>query len=69
MWQAVVYEKKLMPSLREALLYLAFPTHFLPIVNVAHKRAIRDAFAPGAAVAPAINSGAWSTPATAIAEK
>ncbi|MFC0030079.1 McrB family protein [Micromonospora chaiyaphumensis] len=51
-WQEVVYEKKLMPSLREALLYLAFPTHFLPIVNVAHKRAIRDAFAPGAAVAP-----------------
>ncbi|MGW3890514.1 AAA family ATPase [Micromonospora chokoriensis] len=51
-WQEVVYEKKLMPSLREALLYLAFPTHFLPIVNVAHKRAIRDAFAPGAGVVP-----------------
>ncbi len=44
-WQNAVYQYKLMPSLREELLYLAFPTHFLPIVNVAHKKAIRDAFA------------------------
>ncbi|MFE9690692.1 McrB family protein [Micromonospora sp. NPDC005806] len=51
-WQEVVYGKKLMASLREALLYLGFPTHFLPIVNVDHKRAIRDAFAPSAAVVP-----------------
>ncbi|MEU2661458.1 AAA family ATPase [Micromonospora sp. NPDC007220] len=51
-WQEVVYGKKLMASLREALLYLGFPTHFLPIVNVAHKRAIRDAFALSADVVP-----------------
>ncbi|MER7889279.1 AAA family ATPase [Micromonospora sp. NPDC094482] len=51
-WQEVVYAKKLMASLRETLLYLGFPTHFLPIVNVDHKRAIRDAFAPSADVGP-----------------
>jgi 5-methylcytosine-specific restriction protein B len=27
------------------LLYLAFPSHFLPIINVGHKKAIRQAFA------------------------
>ena len=43
-WQKVVYQKQFMPSLREELLYLAHPTHFLPIVNVANKKAIRDAF-------------------------
>lgn len=44
-WQRLVYQHKVMPSLREELLYLGFPTHFLPMVNVAHKKAIRDAFA------------------------
>jgi 5-methylcytosine-specific restriction protein B len=33
-----------MPSQREALLYLAHPDTFLPIVKGSHKRAIRDAF-------------------------
>ncbi|WP_158299913.1 McrB family protein [Glycomyces paridis] len=33
-----------MPSLTEALLYLGFPEHFLPIINVEHKRKIRGAF-------------------------
>jgi 5-methylcytosine-specific restriction enzyme B len=33
-----------MPSQREALLYLAHPGTFLPIVKTSHKRAIRDAF-------------------------
>lgn len=51
-WQDVVYETKLMASLREALLYFGFPTHFLPILNVDHKRAIREAFAPGTGVVP-----------------
>ncbi|MFV2019353.1 AAA family ATPase [Micromonospora sp. LOL_023] len=51
-WQDVVYRTKLMPSLRESLLYLGFPTHFLPILNIEHKRAIRDAFAPSTGVAP-----------------
>jgi 5-methylcytosine-specific restriction protein B len=44
-WQRLIYQYKLMPSLREELLYLGFPGHFLPIINVAHKKAIRDAFA------------------------
>ncbi|MFD6679958.1 McrB family protein [Micromonospora parva] len=44
-WQDAVYQYKLMPSLREELLYLGFPSHFLPILNMAHKKAIRDAFA------------------------
>lgn len=34
-----------MPSQRDALLYLAHPTTFLPIVKASHKRDIRDAFA------------------------
>ncbi|MDI6103405.1 AAA family ATPase [Actinoplanes sp. NEAU-A12] len=47
-WQEVVYRRGYMPSLREELLYLAFPTHFLPILSVADKKAIRDTFAdPG----------------------
>ncbi|MGH3786535.1 MAG: hypothetical protein ACRDRG_08290 [Pseudonocardiaceae bacterium] len=33
------------PGIRNALLYLAFPRTFLPIVSQDHKRAIRDAFA------------------------
>jgi 5-methylcytosine-specific restriction enzyme B len=33
-----------MPSQREALLYLAHPGTFLPIVKVRHKVAVRDAF-------------------------
>ncbi|WP_198587301.1 McrB family protein [Glycomyces xiaoerkulensis] len=33
-----------MASMTEALLYLAFPGYFLPIVNVEHKRRIRAAF-------------------------
>jgi 5-methylcytosine-specific restriction enzyme B len=33
-----------MPSQREALLYLAHPGTFLPVVKVSHKRAIRDAY-------------------------
>ncbi|WBB52371.1 AAA family ATPase [Verrucosispora sp. WMMD573] len=44
-WQAAIYQHKIMPSLREELLYLAYPTHFLPILNMAHKKAIRAAFA------------------------
>lgn len=44
-WQEAVYRYKVMPSLSEELLYLAFPTHFLPIINTAHKKAIRAAFA------------------------
>ncbi len=34
------------PGIRNALLYLAFPRTFFPIVNRDHKRAIRNAFAP-----------------------
>lgn len=33
------------PGIRNALLYLAFPEAFLPIVNADHKRRIRNAFA------------------------
>ncbi len=33
------------PGIRNALLYLAFPHTFFPIVNQDHKRAIRNAFA------------------------
>ncbi|MEU4626837.1 AAA family ATPase [Actinoplanes sp. NPDC023801] len=43
-WQDAVYEHRFMPSLREELLYLAFPTHFLPILSIADKKAIRDTF-------------------------
>jgi 5-methylcytosine-specific restriction protein B len=43
-WQEVVYGHKAIDSLREELLYLGFPTHFLPIVNVSHKKLIRQAF-------------------------
>jgi len=34
------------PGIRNALLYLTFPTTFFPVANQDHKRAIRDAFAP-----------------------
>ncbi|GIJ43397.1 hypothetical protein Val02_02830 [Virgisporangium aliadipatigenens] len=43
-WQETIYRYRVMPSLREELLYLGFPTHFLPILNMAHKKAIRNAF-------------------------
>jgi 5-methylcytosine-specific restriction protein B len=43
-WQDVIYDHKGVDSLREELLYLGFPTHFLPIVNVSHKKLIRKAF-------------------------
>lgn len=33
------------PSIRNALLYIAFPRTFFPVVNQDHKRAIRNAFA------------------------
>jgi 5-methylcytosine-specific restriction protein B len=44
-WRSLLHEHKMVPSLREELLYLAFPTHFLPIVSLAQKKAIRAAFA------------------------
>jgi 5-methylcytosine-specific restriction protein B len=43
-WEGVVHQFPAIASLREELLYLAFPGYFLPIVNVQHKAAIRDAF-------------------------
>jgi 5-methylcytosine-specific restriction protein B len=43
-WEGVVHHFPAIPSLREELLYLAFPGYFLPIINVQHKKAIRDAF-------------------------
>lgn len=43
-WEEVVHRIPGMNSLREALLYLAFPGYFLPIINVTHKAAIRAAF-------------------------
>ncbi|KHD74194.1 hypothetical protein MB27_30345 [Actinoplanes utahensis] len=47
-WEIELDSHDIMPSLRTALLYLAFPTHFLPILNIAQKKAIRAAFlAPG----------------------
>jgi len=44
-WLTVIHRFPGMPSLREALLYLAFPGYFLPAINLKHKRGIRDAFA------------------------
>ncbi|MGH3192452.1 MAG: hypothetical protein ACRDOL_35435, partial [Streptosporangiaceae bacterium] len=43
-WRDLVHRIPGMPSLRESLLYLAFPGYFLPIINLAHKAAIREAF-------------------------
>ncbi|GGN60017.1 hypothetical protein GCM10010112_15760 [Actinoplanes lobatus] len=43
-WQAAVDHYRIMPSLRASLLYLAFPDHFLPILNTAHRKAIRGVF-------------------------
>jgi 5-methylcytosine-specific restriction protein B len=43
-WEGVVHQFPAIASLREELLYLAFPGYFLPIINVQHKKAIRDAF-------------------------
>ncbi|MET8090774.1 AAA family ATPase [Micromonospora sp. NPDC005220] len=54
-WQALVDEASIVPSLRESLLYLRFPTYFLPIVNTGHKRAIRDAFSDPDERTPSIN--------------
>jgi 5-methylcytosine-specific restriction protein B len=43
-WRDLVHRIPGMPSLREALLYLAFPGYFLPIISLGHKAAIRQAF-------------------------
>lgn len=43
-WQEVIHGFPGMPSLRESVLYLAFPGYFLPIINLTHKRHIRSAF-------------------------
>lgn len=43
-WLDVVHSIPGMPSLRESLLYLGFPGYFLPIINLTHKRAIREAY-------------------------
>jgi 5-methylcytosine-specific restriction enzyme B len=43
-WRDVVHGIPGMNSLREELLYLAFPSHFQPIINIGHKSAIRKAF-------------------------
>lgn len=43
-WQRAIAEYPIMPSLRTALLYLAFPSHFLPIISADQKNAIRQAF-------------------------
>ncbi|MHB1874000.1 MAG: McrB family protein [Streptosporangiaceae bacterium] len=43
-WLAVVHRIPGMPSLRDALLYQAFPGYFLPIISIKHKMAIREAF-------------------------
>lgn len=43
-WEGVVHQFPAIASLREEVLYLAFPGYFLPIINVQHKKAIRDAF-------------------------
>lgn len=44
-WKRVMAQLSSRASLRDAWLYLAFPTHFLPIINIDHKKAIRKAFA------------------------
>lgn len=43
-WRDLVHSIPGMPSLRESLLYLAFPGYFLPIISLGHKAAIREAF-------------------------
>jgi 5-methylcytosine-specific restriction protein B len=43
-WRDLVHRIPGMPSLRESLLYLAFPGYFLPIISLGHKAAIRQAF-------------------------
>lgn len=43
-WRDLVQRVATMPTLREGLLYLAFPSQFLPIINTGHKAAIRKAF-------------------------
>jgi 5-methylcytosine-specific restriction enzyme B len=43
-WRELVHQIPGMPSLREALLYLAFPGYFLPIISLGHKTAICQAF-------------------------
>lgn len=52
-WQQVVLDGARVGSLRGTLLYLAFPTHFLPVASVDHKVAIRDAYAHLLEAAPA----------------
>ncbi len=43
-WRDLVHRIPGMASLRESLLYLAFPGYFLPIISLGHKTAIRQAF-------------------------
>jgi len=43
-WQEWIHQVPAMNSLRECLLYLAFPEYFLPIVGLTHKTALRKAF-------------------------
>ncbi|HEX6500127.1 MAG TPA: AAA family ATPase [Micromonosporaceae bacterium] len=43
-WQDAISHFNVMPSLSQELLYLGFPSHFLPIVSIDDKKAIRDAF-------------------------
>ena len=43
-WRDVVRGFEAMPSVKECLLYLAYPTYFLPIINVDDKRRIQKAF-------------------------
>jgi len=43
-WRDLVHQIPGMPSLRESLLYLAFPGYFLPIISLAHKNAVLNAY-------------------------
>jgi 5-methylcytosine-specific restriction protein B len=58
-----------MPTLRESLLYLAYPGYFLPIVNVTHKLAIRVAYQYHLITFPAIWTDEWQREAKEYAEK
>jgi 5-methylcytosine-specific restriction protein B len=43
-WLTVIHATPGMPMLRGTLLYLAFPHYFLPIISLADKKAIRNAY-------------------------
>lgn len=43
-WLRVIHGTPGMPMLRGTLLYLAFPGYFLPIISLADKKAIRNAY-------------------------